>query len=130
MPQKQPLATTAVCSALAVASVASTAGLGMVAPGRSPALQATTPAKVTIKSTVDTRERKLDIDELLWSARRPRPAKTRLKGRARRPSSITLSPDSSRGSEVLPHAAHTGRIAFSGCFGGGDRPQLVFFVDK
>src|SRR5713226_916670 len=65
MPQKQPPATTAVCSALVVANVASTAGLGMVAPGRSPALQATTPARATIKSTADTRERKLNIGNSL-----------------------------------------------------------------
>jgi hypothetical protein len=61
MPQKQPPAATAVCSAWAVASVASTAGFGTVALGRSPALQATTPARATIKSTADTREAKLDI---------------------------------------------------------------------
>src|SRR6266478_9199647 len=61
MPQKQPPAMTAVCSALAVASVASTVGLGMVAPGRSPALLATTPARITIKSPADTREGKLKM---------------------------------------------------------------------
>src|SRR6266852_1847545 len=61
MPQKQPPAITAVCSALAVAIVASTAGLGMVAPGRSPALQATTPARITIKGPADTREGKLNM---------------------------------------------------------------------
>src|ERR1700687_698780 len=61
MPQKQPPATMAVCSALVVANVASTAGFGTVALGRSPALQATTPTRVTIKSTADTREGKLLI---------------------------------------------------------------------
>src|SRR5260370_40844307 len=61
MPQKQPPATTAVCSALVVANVASTAGFGTVALGRSPALQATTPTRVTIQSTADTREGKLLI---------------------------------------------------------------------
>src|SRR5260370_15184510 len=60
MPQKQPPATTAVRSALVVASVASTAGFGTVAPARSPALQATTPARITIKSTADMREGKLN----------------------------------------------------------------------
>src|SRR5882672_9820543 len=59
MPQKQPPARTAVCSDLAVASVASAAGLGTAA--RSPALQATTPTRVIINSRADTRAWKLDI---------------------------------------------------------------------
>src|SRR5580700_2784036 len=59
MPQKQPPATTAVCSPLLVAIGASTAGYGTAEVALSPALQAITPAKVTIKSAADMRERLL-----------------------------------------------------------------------
>jgi hypothetical protein len=52
---------TAVCSDFALASGASTAGFGTTVPGRSPALQATTPAKVMSKSTADRRARKVDM---------------------------------------------------------------------
>src|SRR6266496_1731043 len=73
MPQKQPPATTAGCSALAVAIGASTDGLGTAVFARSPAMQADTPANVKSKTIVDKREKKLDItnplvvpDKSIW----------------------------------------------------------------
>src|SRR5271156_1977458 len=57
MPQKQPPATTAVCSPLGVEIAISTAGFGTAATGLSPALQAIAPATVSIKTTADMREK-------------------------------------------------------------------------
>jgi len=66
-PQKQPPATTAVCSALLAAIGASTTGLGRVMFARSPALQAVAPANANVKIIAKKREKKLDITNP-WSS--------------------------------------------------------------
>src|SRR5215469_5382803 len=64
MPQKQPPATTAVCSFLVVAIGRSTDAAGMRLLFLSAALEVATPPKVAIASTAKIQDRRRDITHL------------------------------------------------------------------